>query len=350
MLNYLAKFISAFAISFLVAFISTPVLRRLAVTLKIVDLPNKRKIHKKAIPLLGGMAIYLGFLTGFFFHFEELRYFLPVLIGGTIMLGVGVINDFRELSAKFRLLCQLLIALIIVNSGIRVDFLPNNFLGNLGEVLLTIFWIIGVTNAYNYLDGMDGLASGSAAINLVCFGIILFIGFQPYLCAVSIILAAACAGFLPHNFNRRKIFLGDAGSTFLGFSLACVAIMGTWAEANIVRLSIPLLILGVPIFDMIFTTIVRINQKKVVTITEWFEYAGRDHFHHYLVDLGLSPVGAVLFIYSITLSLGMSAILVTNDSPFEALFVVVQSAIIFTIIGVLMVVAKKRHSGWCRAE
>lgn len=348
--GYLFKFISAFFVSFLVAYISTPLLRRVAVTLEIMDIPNKRKIHKKATPLLGGVAIYLGFVTGFFFHFEELRYFLPVLLGGTLMLGVGVVNDFRELSAKFRLLCQVLIALVIVNSGIRVDFLPNNFLGNLGEVLITIIWIIGVTNAYNYLDGMDGLASGSAAINLFCFGVILLLGFQPYLCAVSVILAAACVGFLPHNFKRRKIFLGDAGSTFLGFILACVAVMGTWAEDNIVKLSIPFLILGVPVFDMIFTTVVRIHQKKVSNITEWFEYAGRDHFHHYLVDLGLSPVGAVLFIYAVTVSLGMSAILVTNDSPLEALFVVMQSAIIFTIIGVLMVVAKKRHSGWCNIK
>ena len=348
--GYLVEFIFTFIISFLVAYISTPVLRRIAVALEIVDLPNKRKIHKKATPLLGGVAIYLGFAAGFFLNYGKLQGFLPVFIGGTIMLGVGVVNDFRELSAKFRLLCQVLISLIIVNSGICVEFLPNNFLGNLGEISLTIFWIIGVTNAYNYLDGMDGLASGSAVINLFCFGIILLIGYQPYLCMVSIILAFACLGFIPHNFNRRKIFLGDAGSTFLGFSLASIAIMGTWAEDNIVKLSIPLLILGVPIFDMIFTTVVRIKQKKVSSITEWFEYAGRDHFHHYLVDLGLSPLGAVLFIYAITLSLGMSAILVTNDSPFEALFVVVQSAIIFTIIGTLMVVAKKRHTGWCRVD
>jgi UDP-GlcNAc:undecaprenyl-phosphate/decaprenyl-phosphate GlcNAc-1-phosphate transferase len=191
------------------------------------------------------------------------------------------------------------------------------------------------------------LAVGSAVINLFCLWSILNSTKQYALELIVITLMAACIGFLPYNnYKKARMFLGDAGSTFLGFMLACFALAGDWAANNAVKLSIPILILGVPIFDMIFTTIMRIKEEKIATIIEWLRYGGKDHFHHYLVDLGLTPSSAVLFIYFITFSLGISAIMVSNDSALEAVLTLSQAVIIFGVIAVLIVVGKRRRSGW----
>ncbi|MCM8780895.1 MAG: undecaprenyl/decaprenyl-phosphate alpha-N-acetylglucosaminyl 1-phosphate transferase [Candidatus Omnitrophica bacterium] len=336
-----------FLISFLAVYLSTPIFRKLAVRLKILDLPNKRKIHRKVTPLLGGLAIYLGILLGMCVDLKSLQFFLPAILGTTFIVILGVIDDKRGLSAQVRFFCQVLISLILIFSGTRITFLPESLWGNIGEVILTILWLVGVTNAYNYLDGMDGLACGSAVINLLCFLIILYKTVQRELLILPVTLMASCLGFLRYNnFKRAKIFLGDAGSTLLGFLLAYISLAGNWAQDNVVKISIPILILGVPIFDMIFTTIMRIREEKIKTLIQWLQYGGRDHFHHYLVDLGLLPKGAVVFIYFVSLSLGLSAIVLSDDSAWEAFLTLLQASIIFGIIATLIVVGKRRRSGW----
>lgn len=341
------RILLSFLTSFLIVYFSTPLFRKLAVKFRILDLPSHRKIHKRATPLLGGAAICLGLISGLLFNLKAFYFFLPVLIGATIIFIIGLIDDIKGLSAQFRLIIQFLAALIVVALGVRVTFLPSGFWGDMGEIIITLVWIVGVTNAFNYLDGMDGLAVGSAVVNLFCFAIILYITGQGYLGFLAITLMASCLGFLPfNNFKKAKIFLGDAGSTFLGFSLAGIGIIGNWAADNIVKISIPILILGVPIFDMIFTTIMRIKEAKVSSLLEWLRYGAKDHFHHYLVDLGLRTSGAVVFIYFITLSLGISAIMVSNDRAIEAFLTLLQASIVFGIIAVLMVVGKRHRSGW----
>jgi len=340
------KTFSIFLVSFLVTYLSTPLFRKLATGLKILDLPGPRKIHKSATPLLGGVAIYLGLLSGFLLSLKNLYSLTAILIGATVVMIIGLVDDIIGLSATFRLVCQLIIALIISIFVVRISFLPSSLWGDIGEIIITVIWIVGLTNAYNCLDGLDGLAAGSAVINLFCFAVILYNTKQYSLVILAIILMGACLGFIPYNFKRAKIFLGDAGSTFIGFTLASIALLGNWAEDNIVKITIPVLILGVPIFDMVFTTIMRIKEVKVKTFMEWLQYGGKDHFHHYLVDLGLRPLGAVVFIYFITLSLGISAIIVGNDQAIEAFLTLSQATIIFGVIAVLMVAGKKRHSGW----
>lgn len=340
------QFCLDFLISFLATYFYAPLFKGLAFRFKILDIPGGRKIHKVATPLLGGAAILLGLITALIFDLKTLTFSFSLLLGATIIFSLGLINDIKPLSAQFRLLCQVLIALIIISLGLRIEFLPNNLWGNFSEIVLTIVWIVGVTNAYNYLDGLDGLAAGSAVVNLLCFTVILYRTGQYALGMISVILLAACLGFLPHNFKKAKIFLGDAGSTLIGFMLAAIAVMGNWAEDNIVKISIPILILGVPIFDIIFTTVVRVKDEKVTTLLEWLQYGGKDHFHHYLVDLGFQPQGAVLFIYSLTLSLGIGAIMVSNDRAWEALLTLTQATVIFGIIATLIIVGKRRRSGW----
>lgn len=337
------KSILVFLLSFLVVYLSSPLLRKLALRFEILDLPGGRKIHKVATPLLGGVAVYLGLLFGFLFNWQQEYFLWPLLLGATIILIVGIINDIRELGVRVRLLFQILAGLVVISAGMRISLLPNVLWGDILEVIITLFWIVGVTNAYNYLDGLDGLAAGSAIINLICFIAILYFTGQYPLGLIMIILAGACLGFLPYNFKQEhKIFLGEAGSTLLGFSLACIAFIGNWASNNVVKISIPILILGVPIFDMIFTTIMRIKEGKVKTLLEWLRYGDKDHFHHYLVDLGFKPQGAVIFIYFVTLSLGISAIMVSNDKAPEALLTLTQAAIIFGIIATLIVVGKRK--------
>lgn len=342
------KSIIIFVVSFLIAYLTIPILRRIAFALNILDFPGGRKIHEAPTPLLGGLAIYLSFLAGFFMNFNYLRPLLPTVIASSIIFFVGFINDIKELSVRFRLSSQVLACTTILVSGLRISFLPDVFWGNALEILVTFIWVVGVTNAYNCLDGLDGLAAGSAIINCMCFIVILYMTGQFSQGFLGIILIGACLGFLPANFSRdkRKIFLGESGSTFIGFMLACFSITGNWAADSWVRISIPALILGVPIFDMIFTTMMRVKEKKISTVLEWLQYTGRDHFHHYLVDVGFHPRGAVAFIYFISMSLGLSAIMVSNDKAFEAFITLSQASIIFGIIATLIVVGKRRRSGW----
>ena len=338
----------SFLISFLLVLLTIPLFRRLAVRFKIVDLPGHRKVHKRATPLLGGAAIFVGLICGLLFNFKFMDSFLPYIICSTIIVVMGIVDDTGGLNASFRFVCEVAIALIVISYGKRITFIPFKGVGDFVEIIITIIWIVGVINSYNYLDGLDGLAAGSAVINLFCFSVILFKTGQYYLSLLAAILIGACLGFLPFNFKKAKIFLGDAGSTLLGFSMAYIAIAGDWAPDNIVKISIPVLILGVPIFDMIFTTIMRIKEGKVKTLVEWLKYGGKDHFHHYLVDLGLTTTGAVVFIYFVTLSLGLSAILLSNDPAIEALLSLLQASIIFGIIATLIVIGKRHRSGWSK--
>ncbi len=336
-----------FAISFLITCLAVPVLRSLAFRFNILDLPGGRKIHQAATPLLGGVAIYAGIIGASMVNARDIFAFFPLLMGATLIFILGLVNDLVGLSARTRILWQVLISLAVILMGLRVSFVPNGYLKDISEVLITVVWFVGVTNAFNYLDGLDGLAAGSATINVLCFSVILYMTGQYPLSLLAISLIGSCLAFLPYNF-KKKIFLGEAGSTFLGFMLAGIGIVGNWASDNVVKLSIPILILGVPIFDMIFTTIIRIKEGKVKSFIEWLKYSGTDHFHHSLIDLGFRPAGSVIFIYFVTFSLGISAIMVSNDAAIEAFLTLSQAAIIFGIIAMLIVVGKRHRSGWVR--
>lgn len=344
-MNTLITFLTCFAS----AAFALPLIRMLAIKNGVVDYPGGRKIHEQVTPLLGGIAVYISLLTGIFLNLREFGVFLPLFLGATGIFLLGIVEDIKGLSAQIRLLVQIAVALLMAHAGMRVSFLPDSMIGDLGEVIVTIIWIVGVTNAYNFLDGLDGLAAGSAAINLFFFSLMLYATGQYQTGLLSVAMIAGCLAFLPFNFNsKKKIFLGEAGSTLLGFSLAAIGLTGSWAhDNNTVKLLIPVLILGVPIFDMIFTTIMRVKEGKVKSLVQWLRYGGKDHFHHYLVDLGLSRKKAVYFIYSITFFLGISAILLGNDNYLvEAFLSLLQAAIIFGGIAMLIVAGKRRRSGW----
>jgi len=215
-------------LSFLVTYFTIPVIRRIAFRFDVLDIPGGRKTHKQVTPLLGGLGVFLGLMSGIFMFALVLKFLgqavrpalqintvMPILAGATLILTLGLVEDIWGLSAQARFTCQLLIALAMVACGVKINFLPATLWGNATEIILTCLWIVGLTNAYNYLDGLDGLASGSAAINLFFFAVILYIAGQYALGLVAIILIAACLGFLPYNLHKsNKIFLEMQGPLF----------------------------------------------------------------------------------------------------------------------------------------
>lgn len=332
--------------SFVVVLLATPLIRKTAFRLNILDIPNRRKPHKQPVPLLGGLAITAGLLTGFLLDKSCFSYFYALTAGGGIILIIGLIDDIRGLSCKIRIAGQLAASLLIIHSGSRIDLLPDGMLYSIIEITVTVVWIVGITNALNYLDGLDGLAASITAVSSLCFGAIAYISGQYYIFMLSLIITASCMGFIPHNFRKKKIFLGDAGSTLMGFVLACMAVMGNWANDYTAGISVPLLILGVPIFDMTFTTVMRIKDKKVSTVTEWLKYAGKDHFHHRLIDLGLGSIGSVIFINCITVFFGVYAIIISQShTALNGIQAMIQAVIIYGAIGVFMVQGAKKHPG-----
>ena len=336
------RWLFLFTFAFLIAFLLTPVMRLAAARLKIVDLPDERKIHKKPMPKLGGLAIYISYVLVIFLNFDFSIELKGVIIGGTIILLIGLIDDIKSLSASWKLGGQLCATFVLMLCGVKLNILPDIWWGNVGEIVLTFLWVVGITNAVNFFDGMDGLATGLTAICSLSFFIVAQITGQSYLGYITIVLAGSCLGFLKFNFKPASIFLGDAGSTFLGFTLGGVAIMGGWAENNPkVALSLPILILSIFIFDMVYITIARIFRGRVKTFKEWIEYTGKDHLHHRLVLLGLTETQTVLLIYLIALCLGIGGINLKATKDLGIYLELLQGLFVLTIIVILMLAGRE---------
>ena len=326
----------------------TPAAAWLARRLGAIDIPGGRKIHLAPTPLLGGAAIYAGFATVVLLEFSWSTELWGMIAGASIVFALGLLEDTKGVPASIRLAVQITAVAIVIRCGVVLTFLPPTWWGVAGEVLLTVTWIVGITNAFNFLDGLDGLAAGSAAINAFFLGGAAVVTGQPSLALLCFALLAASAGFLPYNYkpHRRdasgEIFLGDSGSTFLGFTLACLAISGDWAEGSPKDLIVPVLIMAVPIFDMVLITIMRVRDGLVRNLTEWIVYTGRDHFHHRLLGLGMRKKETVAIIYLVNFCLGISASLLKGSGTADAFLVLGQVTIIFGIIGYAMVVMRKR--------
>lgn len=335
---------------FLFAFLGTGALTPLMVWIghrwNLVDVPADRKIHVIPTPRLGGLALYTGFIGSLLLNSIVPDWMIAVLVAGSLLLIIGVLDDIRELPAWVKLLGQLLAAGIVTASGKVLTLFPPGPLGEIANILLTILWIVGITNAFNFFDGMDGLATGLAILMAGFMGVVAFETKQPALGWLAIAMIGAGLGFLPYNFRGTRpavIFLGDGGSTFIGFTLACLAVRGNWADSDpIVSFSNPLLIFGVLIYDMIHITVERILTGKVKSIREWIDYVGKDHLHHRLERALGSRQASIAMIFLFTICLGLSALALRHAGTMEAILLLIQAGLIAGMLTVLEISGRRR--------
>ncbi|NJN70162.1 MAG: undecaprenyl/decaprenyl-phosphate alpha-N-acetylglucosaminyl 1-phosphate transferase [Nitrospira sp.] len=335
---------------FLFAFLGTGALTPLMVGIghrwNLVDVPADRKIHVLPTPRIGGLALYAGFVGSLLLNSIVPDWIIAILVAGSLLLLIGVLDDIRELPASGKLIGQLLAAAIVIASGKVLTLFPSGPLGEAANMLLTLFWIVGITNAFNFFDGMDGLATGLAVLLAGFLGVVAFETNQAELGWLAIAMIGAGLGFLPYNFRGRKpavIFLGDGGSTFIGFTLACLAIKGNWADSSpIVSFSNPLLIFGVLIYDMIHITVERIATGKVRSVKEWLDYVGKDHLHHRLERALGSRQASVAMIFLFTICLGLSALALRHASTMEAVLLLIQAGLIAAMLTVLEISGRRR--------
>jgi UDP-GlcNAc:undecaprenyl-phosphate GlcNAc-1-phosphate transferase len=307
-------YLLGFAIALAGSYIITFLIEKFAVKVGAVDIPNARKIHVDPVPRLGGLAIYISFALSLLVlllidHVDLSRLGLQlwgILIGGTFIVIVGAMDDIAELSVRSKLLGQTIAAIILFLFGSRIEFIGNPlggliYLGGL-SVFLTLFWMIGLTNTVNLIDGLDGLAAGVSSIALVILTVIAFETGRQEVAFVCLVLLGSVLGFLKHNFNPASIFMGDSGSMFLGFMLAAVTVQGVMKSAIAIALLVPIVIMGVPILDTAFAIFRRFREKQPLT------QADNDHIHHRLLHKGFSQVQTVVIIYVWTAVLGAAAL------------------------------------------
>ena len=292
---------------------ATPVARRLAHQFGVLDQPNARKVHVKPTPLLGGVAIYVAFVLAllFFGDFFYVNQVIGIFLGASFVSFLGLVDDSRGLPPLIKLAGQIVAALILVLSGVTADVFPGNAL----DIVLTVVWVVGITNAMNLLDNMDGLSGGLAAIAAAFFLVLASLSRQYLVGALAAALLGACIGFLRYNFNPASIFMGDSGSLFIGFMLAATAIK-LRIPSNVVFVTwmAPVLVLGLPIFDTTLVFISRLRRGLNPLTTP-----GKDHISHRLVRLMRgSRREAVLTCYLLAGAFGLVAIFVTQATVVEA--------------------------------
>ena len=306
----------------LIALVTTPVVRSLAFKMRAVDVPkDNRRMHNHPIPRMGGLAIFLGFLFSVLIFVpltDELR---GMLLGAVVIVVLGVLDDIYALPAMPKFLVQIGAALIAVLQGNVITHLsnPNLFsaspIWNLGvlSIPFSVLWIVAITNAVNLIDGLDGLACGVSAISSMTLLVIALTVSEPQVALLMAALAGACLGFLPYNLNPAKIFMGDTGSTFLGYVLAVVSIQGLFKYATIISFAVPFLLMGLPIFDTCFAILRRVSHGQSPMAPD------RGHIHHRLIDMGFSQKQAVAVLYVISAILGLSAVVLTTGGVTKAM-------------------------------
>lgn len=320
--------ISAFCLVF--GLIVTPFIIKISFKLNAVDMPGHRKVHKVPIPTLGGLAIFFSFLAGLLIIQPQSSYHLAIVIGALLMIILGFMDDLYHLTAKAKFLFQVTIACLVVFWGdLQVSFINLPFGGQLEfgwlSIIVTIFWIVGITNAINLIDGLDGLSAGISAIVLLTIGSMAIIMDNVYVLSMSIILFWSILGFLPYNFHPAKTFMGDTGSLFLGYMIAVLSLLG-FKNVTFISFVIPILILAVPIFDTIVAIIRRLVQKRPIASPD------SSHLHHKLLQLGMTHRQAVLFMYLLSSLFSFAAILFSMSTVWGAILIVTISLLVIQLL------------------
>lgn len=295
-------------VSFIVSVCLVPLSKVVAKHIGAIDMPNERKVHNKPMPRLGGLAIFLTFLLGYVLFGYVNEQMISVLIGGFIIILLGICDDIKPIRARYKLIVQIIASCVVVFYGnivlSNISVLGFSLYFGLWSYPLTIFFILAIINAINLIDGLDGLCSGTSAIffaSIICIAILLdrLYGLDVLLC---VIMLGACLGFLVYNKPPASIFLGDTGSTFLGFIIAIIALLG-YKAATFTSLVIPILVLLLPILDTIFAMIRRFLKGENIGVPD------KEHLHHQLLRVSKSSKKTVLIIYGIDLLCALISIL-----------------------------------------
>lgn len=321
--------------AFIISLALTPAATAIAYKIGAIDVPkDKRRVHKKPIPRLGGLAIYYGFLISVLFFCNIDKQLIGIIAGSLLIVGVGILDDVVQLRASVKFIVQIIAALIVAYCDVRIKAISmpvpmvEGGILSLGylSIPVTVLWIVGVTNAVNLIDGLDGLAVGISSIATFSLFFIAILAGEPVVAILVAALAGSCLGFLPYNFNPAKIFMGDTGSTFLGYMLSIICIQGLFKGYVIISFIIPFLILGLPIFDTAYAIVRRIKNKKPIMSPD------RGHLHHRLIDMGLSQKQTVAIMYVITMILGLSAVMVVGQGAYTGI-ILIATAMIFLVFG-----------------
>lgn len=337
------EYLITFVLAFIVAFSATPIVRKLAFKIGAVDIPkDNRRMHTRPMALMGGAAIIMGFIVSLAFDLVTTtnlitpgRELLGLLTGIAIIAACGVIDDIKKIRARVKLSFQLAAAIsVVLISGTKISVLSNPFgpaeyirLSSFVSYSLTILWIVGITNAINFIDGLDGLAAGVSSISTLSLFIVTLLrtdlgaSVVVYTAVVTAALAGSTLGFLPYNFNPAKIFMGETGSAFLGFTLGVISIQGTLKSYAAISIAIPLLVLGLPLFDTLTSIVRRVKSGQSIA------KADRGHLHHKLIDMGLSQRQSVVIMYTASGALGLCAIVLADRGALSAIILLTAMSV-----------------------
>lgn len=332
----MGMYIKPFLVAVLLSLLTTPLVRKIAIKVGAIDIPkDERRVHKEPMPLMGGLAIYIGLVISSLIFLPMDKTLISILVGATIILISGIIDDIRGLSPKLKLLFQMMAGLVLILGDIRVDFVTNPFSQDYVllylkwlSIPITLFWIVGITNTINLIDGLDGLACGVAMISSISLMLVAEKFDQVHVTILSAAVAGACLGFLPYNFNPAKIFMGDTGALLLGFMLATISIEGVMKSVATIAVVVPIMILGVPIFDTTFAIFRRLLSGQSIATGD------KGHLHHRLLDKGFSQKQTVFILYGLSAVFGAFAVIVAKANSKQAVYLSVLlfiTAIIFAL-------------------
>ena len=341
--------LAAFALAGALTFFLTPHVKKFAHEVGAIDVPKDgRRMHKAPIPRLGGLGIFMGFLASVLIFVDWNTTLLSIMLGAMLIVVLGIFDDIVSLGAKFKFLIQIIAAAIpVCIGGLKIEFFTslNPFSDNpyfsLGifAIPVTIFWIVGITNAVNLIDGLDGLAAGVSSIAAFTMLAVALLTNEITVAIIMAALAGSCIGFLPYNFNPAKIFMGDTGSTFLGFMLATMSIQGFFKFYAVISFAVPFLILGLPIFDTASAITRRLLQHRSPMSPD------RGHVHHKLVDMGFNVKQSVAILYAISATLGLAAVILTTSGEAKAMVLVAAVIASMSLGGwILYKIPKNTHA------
>ena len=318
---------------------ATPLAVWLAPRIGAMDIPKDgRRVHNKPIPRFGGAAIYLGMMVSLAAFTLHGRGVLPIMVGCTIIYILGLIDDLTEMKPIVKFTGQVLAATVVFALGVRITFVKITFIellftsghpllfGNVIDYIVTVLWLVAITNAVNLIDGLDGLAAGICAISALCIAYVAYIHGYELPTMLMMAVAGSALGFLPFNFHPAKIFMGDEGSQLLGFAIAAFSVQGTVKGATIMVVLLPSLVLGLPIFDTIMAIIRRTSRHQSIST------ADKEHLHHKIMKAGFGQRRAVLLMYSLSGIMGIMAVLYSRALYVECIGLLAVAAMIVGVI------------------